>query len=110
MNIFKLLFGSVPGLSPQEAHAKLKDKPLVLDVREKDEYRLGHIDKAKNIPLGQIKNRLGELPQDRAIICVCQSGSRSRAATQQLRAAGLDALNLQGGMSAWVRAGLPVKR
>jgi len=50
-----------------------------------------------------------ELPKDREIICVCHSGNRSQAATRQLSTAGYQVTNLNGGMIAWVRAGLPIK-
>ena len=114
MNLLDRLFGSssVPGIEPGEAQARLggKPQPFLLDVRQPDEYRSGHIAGAALIPLGELPHRIKDLPQDREIICVCQSGSRSRSATQQLKAAGYQAVNLQGGMINWSRHGLPVKR
>ncbi len=113
MNIISSLFGpAVPHLDPHTAQTTLKDKSKVflLDVREPDEYRDGHIAGATLIPLGQLPHRIGELPRDRQIICVCRSGNRSGAAARQLIGAGLDAVNMQGGMLGWARAGLPVKR
>lgn len=49
-------------------------------------------------------------PGFRAVYVICRSGNRSAVATQALRDAGLDARDVDGGMSAWVRAGLPVGR
>jgi rhodanese-related sulfurtransferase len=112
MNILKSLFGSSgTHLSAQEAKARIESNPspFVLDVRQADEYKAGHIPGAKLIPLNQLGSHLNELPGDREIICVCRSGSRSSAATRQLLSAGYKALNLSGGMMAWQRAGLPVK-
>ena len=112
MDFFKqLLGGGGNGVSAQEAQARLAEAPapLLLDVRQPDEYRAGHIPGAKLIPLDQLSNKLNELPRDREIICVCRSGARSGSAARQLKAAGFNTLNLNGGMMAWQRAGLPVQ-
>jgi rhodanese-related sulfurtransferase len=60
--------------------------------------------------LGQLRTRVAELPTDREIIVVCASGSRSGSAVNALQKAGLNAINLDGGMGSWARAGLPVER
>ncbi len=107
------LFGSpVPQLDPQSAKTKLdaSPQPFLLDVREPDEYQIGHIPGAVLIPLGELQRRIHELPRDREIICVCHSGHRSGAATQHLVSAGYPAVNLAGGMLGWARHGLPIKR
>jgi rhodanese-related sulfurtransferase len=62
------------------------------------------------IPLGELHQRLNELPKDRDIICVCRSGNRSGSATRQLSEAGFRAKNLNGGMIAWSRANYPIKK
>ena len=113
MNLFEMIFGKpVSNLSAVELSEKLKNgkRPLVLDVRQPDEYRSGHISGAKLIPLGQLSGRIRELPQSREIVCVCASGSRSGSATRMLVGAGLNAVNMKGGMLAWRRASLPVKK
>ncbi len=99
-------------VSPFEAQKKLnqKPKPFLLDVRQPDEYRSGHIPGAKLIPLGELQTRLKELPKSQEIICVCRSGNRSLSATRQLTGAGYHVANLNGGMIAWARSGLPVTR
>ncbi len=78
----------------------------LLDVREDDEWRAGHIDGAQHIPLGQLGDRLSELPAERSIVAVCRSGSRSAAAVRGLRQLGYTAENLDGGVTAWTKAGL----
>lgn len=113
MNVLKGLFasnGSV--LSAKDAKARIDtDKALfVLDVRQPDEFREGHIAGAKLIPLNELPNRLNELPKDREVLCVCRSGARSSAAAGQLSRAGYTAINMQGGMIAWQQAGLPIKK
>ncbi len=116
MNLFKQLFGgsavSVPAVNPREARELLKGKqpPFLLDVRQPAEYHAGHITGATLIPLGELRMRTDELPQDREILCVCRSGSRSSAAARQLASIGYKTLNLSGGMSAWQRDGLPIKK
>ena len=113
MSFLGALFGGgAPAVDAAAAQEKLRGKPAlyVLDVREAAEFNAGHIQGATLIPLGELKARLNKLPQDREIICVCASGSRSSAATRQLIGAGYNAVNLSGGMGAWQRAGLPVKR
>ncbi|HKY50875.1 MAG TPA: rhodanese-like domain-containing protein [Candidatus Limnocylindria bacterium] len=80
----------------------------LLDVREDEEWTAGHIDGAQHIPLRELGDRLGELPTDRTIVAVCRSGQRSEAAVRGLRKLGYTAENLEGGVSAWDRAKLPL--
>ena len=80
----------------------------VLDVREQDEWDAGHIAGAQHIPLGELGQRLAEVPNDRPIVAVCRSGSRSAAATRGLKQMGYDVENLDGGLAGWSRAGLPL--
>ncbi|HET9909770.1 MAG TPA: rhodanese-like domain-containing protein [Anaerolineales bacterium] len=113
MNLFELLFGKpVSTISAVELNDRLKNgkRPVVLDVRQPDEYRSGHIAGAKLIPLNRLGSRLKELPQNREIVCVCASGNRSGSATRMLVQAGLNAVNMKGGMLSWRRASFPVKK
>jgi rhodanese-related sulfurtransferase len=81
---------------------------LFLDVREDDEWQAGHIDGARHIPLRDLSGHVGELPKDRPIVAVCRSGSRSAAAARGLKQLGYDVENLDGGVTAWTKAGLPL--
>jgi rhodanese-related sulfurtransferase len=114
MNILTRLFGAaMPEVDVRAVQARLEAKnnsPLVLDVREPNEFRGGHIPGARLIPLGSLSQRMPALPRNREIVCVCRSGSRSRSAVSQLTAAGYQAVNLRGGMIAWSSAGLPVHK
>lgn len=113
MDLLSLLFGKpVPALDARELSEKMKNgkRPLVVDVRQPDEYRSGHIAGAKLIPLGELGRRMHELPQGREIVCVCASGNRSGSAARRLVGAGYQALNMKGGMLAWRQAGLAVKK
>ena len=77
---------------------------LILDVREDDEWRAGHIPGATHVPLGELAERVAELPARQPIFVVCRSGKRGLDGTTLLRAAGFDALNVAGGMQAWQEA------
>lgn len=115
MNLFSQFFGSssIKQLNAEQLKALLvpgNDQPYVLDVRQPEEYREGHIAGAKLLPLGELPRRMKDLPHSREIVCVCHTGSRSSAASRQLSAAGYQVANLRGGMIAWERAGLPVKK
>ena len=79
---------------------------VILDVREDYEYNDGHIPGATLVPLGQIPDRLDEVPRDKTVIAVCRSGNRSSQATDFLRQQGFDNVhNMEGGMNAWSQAG-----
>jgi len=86
---------------------------LVLDVREPNEYDAGHILNSKLIPLGKLKERMGELEKyrDQSIVVVCRSGNRSGTACYLLGKQGFaQAYNLAGGMLAWEKINLPVEK
>jgi rhodanese-related sulfurtransferase len=90
-----------------------RGKTTVLDVRGADEFAAGHLRDAKNIPLADLTNRIGELDKskNRTVVVVCQSGARSDKAVRQLAAAGFgDVWSLDGGVAAWQAAGLPVTK
>ena len=113
MNLLQGLFGPpLPSVSAAELNEKMKQpkRPLVLDVRQPDEFRTGHIIGAKLIPLNELGRRLNELPKDKEIVCVCATGSRSRSAAQLLLREGYNAVNMNGGMLTWSRAGLTMKK
>jgi rhodanese-related sulfurtransferase len=86
-------------------------RPLIVDVRELGEIVGGRIEGARILPMSEFERRYRELPPDRPLLVVCASGYRSGLAAQFLSANGYpDAANVAGGMHAWERAGLPVKR
>ncbi|MGA8112985.1 MAG: rhodanese-like domain-containing protein [Actinocatenispora sp.] len=99
---------------PQPPHVPTVDveavgtEAVVLDVREPDEFAAGHIADAVHIPMGAIPERIPELPDDTRLVVVCRSGNRSARVTAYLRQEGLDAVNLDGGMRAWVAASRPI--
>lgn len=99
-----------PSTSVAEAHEAAKRRRLVLlDVREPREWKAGHAPGAKNIPLSKLETRRGDLQPGTRYCAICRTGARSRRATAQLRKAGFDVVNLQGGMNAWQRNDLPLE-
>ena len=70
----------------------------VLDVRGPNEFALGHVEGANNIPLHSLRDRMSELPRDREILVYCAVGQRSYYASRALRLNGLSARNVTGGM------------
>ncbi len=88
------------------------ENPLLLDVREPNEYGSGHLPDALHIPLSQIKDRSGELAKyaTRPVIVYCERGMRSSSAASALSKLGFSrVLELRGGLRAWRDAGLPTK-
>jgi rhodanese-related sulfurtransferase len=113
MSFLSNLFGpAVPSIGALDLNEKIKfgKHPLVLDVRQPEEFHQGHIPGAKLMPLNKLRSRMNELPKGREIVCVCASGSRSISGAKVLAKAGYKASNLQGGMHAWRRAKLPVQK
>jgi hydroxyacylglutathione hydrolase len=92
----------VPIISLKEFE-KIK-QPVVLDVRTASEYEAGHMDTAKQLHAGRLIYRLNELPKNQPIITHCQSGARATVAVSALRAAGYNAVELEGSYAAYEQA------
>lgn len=85
--------------------------PLLVDVREADEYAQLRAEGAALLPLSSFVARFRELPTDRPLLLICASGARSFSAADYLVRNGYpDVVNVEGGTTAWARAGLPVRR
>ncbi len=80
---------------------EIPDSALILDVREPSEVANGKIPNSVNIPLGQLRGRLGELDKDRFIVASCQVGLRGYLAERILKQNGFNAANLSGGYLTW---------
>ncbi len=88
----------------EEAHAMLEENPgqiILLDVRTEGEYRAEYIPGAMNIPLSDLEDRIDELDKSKAIIVYCQSGGKSRTASETLAQHGFVVYNMLGGLNAW---------
>ena len=98
---------AVTSVMPVQAY---KQRLTILDVRSAQEYQEGHIPGAYHLPMGDIPNRLGELPLDQLFALQCGSGVRSQLAWSLLERAGFtNMMNLTGGLDDWKAAGLPVQ-
>ena len=90
-----------------------KGEYLFIDVREPDEFKMGHIPGAVNIPRGLVEFRIGAQVQENKnakIVVSCKTGGRSALATQTLKKLGYkNLLNMDGGWTAWEEAGYPVE-
>ncbi|PWC03409.1 rhodanese-like domain-containing protein [Agromyces badenianii] len=92
--------------TPNDVHA-IADA-VILDVREPHELVQARIEGTIDIPLGELVERVAEVPGDTTVFVLCHAGGRSAQAAQYLEAQGIDAVNIDGGIIAWYRAGLPV--
>jgi rhodanese-related sulfurtransferase len=82
----------------------------VLDVREDWEYRRGRVPGAVSVPLGRLTSEVATLPRDKPLAVICESGSRSLAATDFLLGQGFEgAVSVKGGTGAWARTQRPLE-
>jgi rhodanese-related sulfurtransferase len=106
--------GAIPTIDVTEADRRLRedpDGPILLDVREMGEFVEVRAPGAALLPTSSFMSRVDELPADRPLLVVCHVGGRSAAvAGYLLRAGRTNVVNVAGGMDAWQRAGLPVRR
>lgn len=117
--MFQRLFSKKPAtsvaqISVEELSQSLQQRAglVLIDVRSQEEYAHdGHVAGARLMPLPSLAQQAADLPRDKTIACICRSGNRSQAACDMLAHLGFENLaNVSGGMIAWQRAGLPVKR
>jgi rhodanese-related sulfurtransferase len=98
----------IPTLPPNETREAHQRNELVLvDVRQRQEWRSGVVAGALLIPLNELAGRIDELPRQRTVAFLCRSGHRSMLAARQARRHGIDVASVKGGMVAWQAAGLP---
>ncbi|MBZ4211406.1 MAG: rhodanese-like domain-containing protein [Rhodoferax sp.] len=114
MLFWPLLKGAGGGLTAQGAVQLInREKAVVIDVCEANEFAAGHVGGAKNIPLNQLEEKLTAAVKNKAlpVILVCQSGARSNRAVAIAKKLGYEqAQSLAGGLSAWRTANLPVEK
>lgn len=97
-------------VGPEQAAAMIAaGEAQVIDVRQDFEWEAGRIAGATHIPLETLPERAAEIDRERTVIFQCRSGARSAMATEAFRASGIDAVNLEGGLEAWVQKGLEIE-
>jgi rhodanese-related sulfurtransferase len=96
-------------LEPERVAEALAEGWQVIDVREPYEREAGHIAGTRHVELTQLAAEASTLDPERPVIFYCRVGNRSAMATDAFRASGLTAYNLRGGITEWVRRGLPIE-
>lgn len=109
-----------PGLSkrggkhvtPTDAVQQMNQRQAILiDIRQADSYKAGHIPQARHIPAAELATKTEKIAKDKPVIVVCESGRTAQRSATELRKLGFtDVAVLEGGLNAWVQAGLPLKK
>ena len=97
----------IPEIDVDELERHLAGGATVFDVREDDEWETAHIDGATLIPLNTVPDEVAAFPTDAPAYVICAKGGRSARAVEFLRGQGIDAINVAGGMGAWLDSGKP---
>ncbi len=97
-------------INVDELAERLADRTTatLIDVRQPQEFAEGHVEGARLIPLNDVPDRLGEIPTNGEVLVVCRTGARSLAACEFLAAQGVEAVNVEGGVMAWIGSGREV--
>jgi rhodanese-related sulfurtransferase len=96
-------------ISVAQAAEKRNQGAFILDVREQSEWNQFHIPDATLIPLGDLPNRLNEVPKDREVVVVCRTGHRSAQGRDILLNAGFTKVtSMAGGVTQWQAQGLAI--
>jgi rhodanese-related sulfurtransferase len=112
--LWPVIQGAGGGLTAEGAVQLInREKAVVIDVCETEEFAAGHVGGAKNIPLSQLEEKLGAAVKNKAlpVILVCQTGARSGRAVAIAKKLGFEnAQNMVGGLKSWRTANLPVEK
>jgi len=97
------VMAQVRRLSPVELH-ELFGQVAIVDVRSPKEFGASHLPGAVNIPVGEVEQRLAEIPRDQPVVFICRSGARSMTASASATRAGLaNVAHLEGGLLGWAK-------
>lgn len=106
--------GARSGVSPEAAVQMInREKAVVVDVCEAEEFAAGHVTGARNVPVGQLEKRLPEVVKNKQlpVVLVCASGARAQRALGVAKTLGYEkAVVLGGGLRAWKDANLPIEK
>ncbi|WP_239255656.1 rhodanese-like domain-containing protein [Listeria ilorinensis] len=78
-----------------------QESQAILDVRDRDDFEVGHIEGALNIPIDELAEKSSTLDKNRPYMIICYAGGRSQAASEFLAQKGYQVTNVMGGMGAW---------
>lgn len=108
------MFGRLRGAgqcSPQQLVQMMnRDSAVVVDVREKADFRAGKIVGSKNIPAADLLNRVNELDKTKPVVLVCGNGQQTVKLAHQLKEQGVNAFYLAGGIAAWRSDNMPLDK
>ena len=115
MLMWPMINGAGPGALSADGAVQLinREKAVVIDICEPNEFAAGHVVGAKNIPLGQLEGKLASTVKNKTLplILVCQSGARSSRALGIAKKLGFENVqSLSGGLGAWRSANLPIEK
>jgi rhodanese-related sulfurtransferase len=115
MLAWPLIQGATTGgvTSAQAVQLINRERAIVVDVSESDEFAASHVGGAKNVPVGELEQRLPEVVKNKTVplILVCANGARANRALAVAKKLGYDkAQVLAGGLKAWKEANLPVEK
>jgi rhodanese-related sulfurtransferase len=100
----------VPEIEVAELATRKGEGIALIDVRRPDEFEVARVPGARLIPLGDLVERIDEVPTEGTVYVICATGARSARAAAHFRSLGIDAVNVAGGTKAWMDAGLPIDR
>ena len=97
-------------ISSAQAEQMMNHQHAVLvDIRPSADFNAGHVPQARNVPLGDFEKKAAALPKNKPIIVICDVGRSALGAATRLRKLGFtEVVTLDGGLKAWLTAGLPV--
>lgn len=113
--LWPLVQGATGGSLSTAAAVQLinREKAVVVDVSEAEEYAQAHVGGAKNVPFGQLEEKLAATVKNKAVplILVCPTGARANRALAVAKKLGYEqAQALAGGLKAWKEASLPIEK
>ena len=100
-----LLAMDLPEIDVDQLKSLQADGVPLIDVREPNEYEEARVPGGALIPLGEVADRVAEVPADETVYVICARGGRSAKAVEHYRSLGIDAVNVAGGTLAWIDAG-----
>ena len=102
------------GISPENAVQLInREKAVVVDVSEAEEFAAGHVTNARNIPVAEFEQRLPQVVKNKTlpVVLVCATGARAQRVLAQAKTLGYEkAVVVAGGLRAWKEANLPVEK
>jgi rhodanese-related sulfurtransferase len=96
-------------LSPQEAAELIEAGADQIDVRRDYEWDAGHLANSRHVEVNELTAHADSIPRDRPVLFYCRTGNRSGMAAEAFRQAGYDAFHIDGGLVAWVEAGMALE-